>query len=239
MTYADIRAKIHLLTKTNTTSLASASLNLYTQPAEDRVVSLINGADSLWQFDDSNNSDLPIATTNLVSGQQDYSLATTHLTIDRVDVKDTSGNWTPLTQIDQQTLKRDRSQAMSSYQSTNGIPTEYDVLGSSVLLYPTPNFSQNASLKIYFTRGPLKFDYTLGTFTDTTGSTASNPGWNSLFHDLIPLLASYDYCSTNGLKNASNLLVMIQSKEEELKNFYGLRNRDYRPRFTISTDSNK
>ena len=239
MTYADIRSKIHLLTKTNTTSLASASLNLYTQPAEDRVVSLILNSDSLWQFDDSNNTDLPIATTNIVSGQKDYSLATSHLTIDRVEVKDSSGNWTELTQIDQQTLKRDRQVALGAYQDTNGIPQEYDVLGSSVILYPTPNFSQSASLKIYFTRGPLKFDYTTGKFTDGTGATTSSPGWNTLFHDLIPLLASYDYCSTNGLKNANNLMSMIQVKEAELINFYGLRNRDYRPRFTISTDSNK
>src|SRR3990167_7720200 len=41
-----------------------------------------------WEFDDSNQTDLPIATTTLVASQQDYSLATTVSELLRVEVKD-------------------------------------------------------------------------------------------------------------------------------------------------------
>src|SRR3990167_10147115 len=196
-TYDQIRSKVYLLCKTNVTSLPNASLNLYTQPAEDRVVSLILHADAQWQFDDRNYSDLPIATTTITSGQQDYSLAVSHLTIDRARIKDSGGNWTILDPIDRRDLKTDYS---ISIFNGSGLPTHYDKMGSSVFLGPISNYTQAASLELTFTRGPLKFDYTDDKFTDDTGSASSSPGFNTLFHDLIPLWASFNYAIANGLK---------------------------------------
>jgi hypothetical protein len=233
MTAADIKNKIYYLTKTNSTSFPAADILIAINNAYERVGQLILRADAKWQWDDTNQTDLPNATTDLVSGQQDYSLTSTHLTIDRVEIKDAGGNWHLLTQIDQQELKRDRCVALGAYQSTSGTPNEYDLIGSSVFLYPKPNYNSTAGLKIYFTRGPAL--YTSGELSTGT----KQPGFNSLFHDLIPLHVSYEYALANGQNMANGLLTLIQQKEQALNDFYGLRNRDKREGFRITTDSNK
>lgn len=239
MTYTDIANRTYFLTGTSSSSFSNANLTLATQRATERVVALINRSDSKWQWDDTNQSDLPIALATIVSGQQDYSLATTHLSIDRIEVKDSAGNWTRLDPIDQQLLKRDRETALLTYQPTNAIPTEYDIVGASIFLYPVPNYTQVSSLKVYFTRGPLLFSYVLGTFTDATGAVSSSPGFNALFHDLIPLWASYDYALAIGKNNVNQIFTEIQRKEAELIEFYAHRNRDERPNIAVSRDSNK
>lgn len=241
MTYAQIQSKIYLLTKTNSASLTDANLNLYTQPAEDRIASLIMRADSRWQYDDDNRNDLPSATTAITADQQDYSIPTSHLTVERVELKDSGGQWHLLTPIDRrdvrfEPLAEGESSRTGAFQSGTGRPLFYDKKARSILLYPVPNFTQAASLAVYFTRGALKFDYTDDKFTDDTGSASSSPGFAELFHDLIPLWAAYNYAIANGLRNANQLLAEIQRLEAELDEFYGNRNRDERPRFTLSTN---
>ena len=59
----------------------------------DRVNSLIMQADHRWEWDDTNHTDLPIATTTLVNNQQDYGLDTSHLKIIRVEIKNNAGNY--------------------------------------------------------------------------------------------------------------------------------------------------
>lgn len=229
MNLADIQRRIYKNTKTNSTSYDPADMLVDINVAVNRTVSLINRSDSRWEFDDLNNVDLPIATTALVSGQQDYSLATSHLTIDRVEIMDAQGNWTQLTPIDQHDIKRT---ALEAYKKTPGLPVQYDKLGNSVFLYPTPNYSQAASLKLYFTRGPVEF-----TSGDLSAGTKS-PGFNSLFHDLIPLWVSYDYWLPNNESQTTGYMNAITLKETELINFYGLRSRDERPRLTVATNRN-
>ncbi len=242
MTFDTIRSRFYDLTKTNSTSMPNAVVNRYIQPALEQVIALINASDSRWEFDDSNYTDLPIATTNLVANQQDYSLATTHLTIDRVDLLTSSGTWVELTQIDQQDLKRGRKVSLDTYQNTAGIPLEYDVLGNSVFLYPKPNYAQSAGLKLYFTRPGLNYDYTAnanaGQFTDGSGSgaTSDSPGFNSLYHQLIAYIAGYDYAVINIPSLTQGYLNKVTTLTQGLNNFYGLRDRDMRARFSTTQE---
>jgi hypothetical protein len=228
MTLATLKTKIYFLTKTNSTSFGTTDIEQAINNAVEHVVALINKADSRWQWDDNNQTDLPIATTTLTSGQQDYSLSTAHLTIDRIEVKDSAGDWHLLKPIDQQVLKGDRSIALAEYKSTTGLPEEYDIIGSSVILYPTPNYTQAASLKFYFTRGPVALS-----------AAGDIPGFNSLFHDLPAYIVSYEYAVANGLPSANGFFAYIQRREQELNDFYGGRHRDERPRLTVSGESNK
>lgn len=227
MTINDIVQRIYKNTKTNASSYDAPTMLIDINVAENRVISLINRSDSKWQWDDTNNTDLPIATAALVSGQQDYTLATSFLSIDRVDIMDTSGNWTRLQPIDQHEV---RIQGLSTYLKTPGLPIQYDKLGASVFLYPPSNYSQNASLKIFFSRGPNEF-----TSADVSTGT-KQPGFNSLFHDLIPLWVSYDYWLVNDQSLCAGYLGEIQRKEQEIIDFYGLRSRDERPRLSVSTN---
>ena len=48
-------------------------------------------ASDIWTWDDTNQTSLPVATTNLVSGQTDYSLGSTILQIKGVSILDISG----------------------------------------------------------------------------------------------------------------------------------------------------
>lgn len=197
--------------------------------ALDRVTSLIMQSDGRWEWDDENNTDLPIATTSLVSGQQDYSLAITHLQITRVEIQDNvtpTAGWHKLSTIDQKDIFDDAlenfpgvTDAQSS--STNGLPLYYDKLGNSLFLYPAPNYSQTASLKVYFKRPPSYF---------LTSDTTKSPGFNSLYHELIPLWVSYNYAIANGKGNANLLMAQIQLKEDALKGDYDLRDKDDQPR---------
>lgn len=230
MIFTDIKNRVYFLTGSTSASYPIADLTLSANNAVEHIVGLINKSDNRWQFEDTNQSDLPIATTTITSGQQDYSLDTVHHTIDRVEIKDSNGDWHLLKQIDQQRLKGDKAVALNEYKSVNGDPREYDILGSTIMLYPIPDYTLADALKIYFTRGPVPF---------TTADTTESPGFNSLFHDLVPLWVAYDYAFARGKSNAGSILEEIARKERDLEMFYQTRNRDMRGRFTPSTDSNK
>ncbi len=221
MNLTALQAKVYLLTKTNSGNFPSSDLNQALNNALERVVRLINNADSRWQWDDDTQTDLPIATATITSGQQDYSLATSHLSIDRVEIKHNGApTFTLLTSIDQ----HDKLLALDNV--STGTPTEYDKLGSSVLLYPIPNYTQDASIKIYFTRGPVAL---------STGGDV--PGINSLFHDLLAYHVAHEHAISNGFPSAALLGVEIERREKALYDFYGHRSRDERPRIGVRANN--
>jgi len=245
--FTNIETRIHFLTGTDINSFPNADLNHAVGEGTKRVSTLINRYRTGWQYDDENYTDLPIDEADLVSGQQDYNLKTEHITVDRVDILSENGDALNLTQIDQQLLKRDRKVALDNYKSTDGTPDEYDIMGNSIFLYPAPNYAKTKGLIVYFTRPPLLFDYTDDTFStaqnpqlaSAQGSSTSVPGFNQLFHDLIPLWASFDYLQFRKPEKAQSILIRIQTMERELEESYGLRNRDERQRISVTTDSNK
>src|ERR1035437_6607564 len=81
-----------------------ATFTRYINEALNRIVNLIMTADGRWQYDDTNNTDFPIATTSLSttlgSEQQDYSFDITMLRILRIEVMDNTGAFRKLTPID-------------------------------------------------------------------------------------------------------------------------------------------
>ncbi len=245
MKYSDIQTRFQQLTQTNSTEISTAVLNSYIQPAEDRVWSKILKCDGRWQWDDTNNTTFPTATFDLVSGQADYALATTHLKVIGVAVKLASGVWRRLLPFDPADLGTSNTPLSfiplvtfgptmdrSEFLKTPALPQYYDKLGNSVVMYPAPDngisVTLTAGAKVYFQRGGKHFDYTLGTFTDGTGSTATEPGFNSLYHDLVPLWAAYDYCIINLPSLANGYMQEIIRKEQELVADYSKRDADER-----------
>lgn len=220
MTISDIVNSIYIKTKTNSTSYPAADMLIAINNAYERVASLILQADGRWQWDDTNfTTDFPIATTNLVLGQADYTLASTHLRILRVEVADSSGTFSKLEQFDPADKLTD---SLTQLATETGTPTTYDIIGASVVLYPKPNYNYTAGLKIYFQRGPSLFT----SAEVTTGS--KNPGFNSLYHDLIPLWVAYNYALDNSQSTANGYMNEIIRKEESLKDDYSSRNKDQR-----------
>jgi len=149
-----------------------------------------------WEFDDSNHTDLPIATTTLVNGQQDYSLPTEALDILRVEVLDSSGDYQLMKLID----KSEVGESLSEYYETAGMPFQYDLLGNSIFLYPKPSTSQVTAakgLKLYLSRDIDEF-----TITDTS----QQPGFVNSFHEIIAFGSAYDFAIANGIQNKITIL---------------------------------
>lgn len=183
--------------------------------ALDRVVALIQRADNVWEWDDTNNTDLPIATTTLVAEQQDYSLSVTHLKLKEVRVKDGAGNYHVLAPI----TRHELSDAQLT--ATSGMPAYYDVLGNSLFLYPKPAataVTTSAGLELQFQRGASYFAY-----TDTT----KTPGFATQFHRLISLYAALDYCQVNDLdKRVAKIMAVLSKMEADCIDFYSQRDAD-------------
>jgi len=219
MTITNIIDKVYFYTKTNSTSFPAAQMLLAVNNAYERIVSLVMKADGRWEWDDTNQTDLPVATTTLVNAQQDYTLATAHLSITAVSVKNVNGNYALLQPISQRDITID----LDEYMKTDGMPQYYDKIGSSIMLYPAPataSVTTASGLKVSFQRAPVLF-------TSAEVATGTKvPGFNSLYHDLISLWVSYEYAIANGLQNATQLFAEIVRKEDALKDDYSKRSKD-------------
>lgn len=226
MTYAQIEKRIRfLLTGSSTGSLdyLAADMLANVNEALNRTVSVMMRADSRWEFDDSNFETLPVGTTNLQNSQADYNIASgSFLNLIRLEVKDPSGNWIFLNPI---SYEDKRGVAMTEWAKTEGMPRDYDKVGTSIILYPTPNYSSEAGLRAYFQRPPSYF---------TAGDADKEPGFNPLYHDILPVRASIDYCLANGLNNT---MVSLENKlarlETDLVDDIAKRSRDEQPRMSV------
>lgn len=198
-----------------------ATFTRYINEALNRVVNLIMTADGRWQFDDTNNTDFPIATTDLVttlgSEQQDYTFDITMLRILRIEVLDNTGAWRKLTPIDENDIY---DQSLTDFLKTPGLPVYYDKQGASIFLYPKPlatAVTSTAGLKVWFQRPPSYF-----TISDTT----KVPGFNSMYHRLVALIASRDYAMFKSLSNVKSIADKVAQDEDSLVENYALRNKD-------------
>lgn len=193
----------------------------------DRATSLILKCDGRWEWDDNNQTSLPISTTNLVSGQADYEISTvTFLNIIRVEMNDSSGN---AIQLIPMSYNDRRGEAMTEWAKTNSTPQYYDKVGNSLILYPTPNYSSTAGLKVYYQRMPDYF---------TTDDTTQEPGFNPQFHRLLSLYSARDYCLVNELDNKLKKIENeIAKLEIALIEFYSSRIKDEQPRLTLAKES--
>ena len=195
--------------------------------AGDRVSSLIMRSDNTWDWDDTNNTDLPIGTTTLLDGQQDYSIPVTQLKISRVRVKDSQGNYVVLEPVNRRDLTD------SELTATAGMPSKYDLLGNSIMLYPKPattNVTTSAGLEVQFQRGFSYFVY-----TDTT----KVPGFATPFHRLVSLYAALDYCEANELdKRVTRIQNKINALEAELVEHYSRRAKDIQPSLRVDNTEN-
>jgi len=206
----------------DTVSYSDADLTRNINSWYRQVDSWIWQAAGNWEYDDSNYTDLPIATTDLVDEQKDYSLPTACHKILRVEVMDSNGNYQKLTPIDQ----TDIQEAMTEFQETNGMPIYYDVVGRSIVLYPTPSSSDVTTtdgLKLYMSR-------TIDEFAATDTSTEA--GFDANFHRSLSLGAALDWAYAHDMP--ANLITSINSQlalqRESINKFYGTRHTDYKPR---------
>jgi len=170
-----------------------------------------------WQYDDSNRTDLPIAQTTLVHGQQDYSIPTNAQRLERVEVKTSGGDWVKLRNID----SRNISTAIDEFEETDGLPIYYDMIGRSIMLYPTPSSAyctMTSGLQVVVSRDVSAF---------ASASTAE-PGFARPFHRLLSLGAAIDF--TRDPSEQKRLVQMKDRLEKGLIRFYSKREEEGKTR---------
>jgi hypothetical protein len=183
--------------------------------AYDKVANLIMSSDGKWEWDDTNHTELPIGTTDLVSGQQNYTLDVEYITVSKVIIYDSAGNKHVLQPID----RTDPGAAtyLTDPLTITGQPIWYDKMGVSLRLYPIPNYDYTGGLEVYFQRKASYFAY-----TDTT----KNPGIPSIFHRLLSLEASLDYAISKQMPQKNDLAVQVKEMEDQIVEFYSKRSKD-------------
>jgi len=185
--------------------------------AYDKLATLIMSVDNRWQWDDRNyTSDLPIASTDIVNGQRQYTLALEHLRIVRVQVTDSAGNLLTARSID---IHDPEGRAIYDEAPTpvEGIPVLYDKSADVLTLYPTPNYDKTDGLIVHFQRQPSYF---------VASDTTKRPGVASLFHRYLSLAASADYAISHGMDKKNDLFTMVRTMEEDIKDWYSKRSKD-------------
>src|SRR3990167_11072324 len=162
MKISDINAEARLLTDTDTTSYTAANLLRRINAAYEIVIGWIINADGTWQFDDSNYTDQPRGTIDLVEGQQAYTFASDYLQIEMIEIKTANWDWQKISPLDHSELggvSPDEHYGLSSGNPTKSLPEHYDLFtDDSFRLYPAPtsgSVTLNAGLCLALSHYPL------------------------------------------------------------------------------------
>lgn len=129
--------------RTGQTNLTDAVGLEYLDFALDNYSNIVMTSDGRWKFDDINNTTHPKGYVAAVSGQNDYELDVTFLQVDQVHFKTSAGAWTVLEPVDS---KDYQDMPLDQVYKTAGTPKVFDYDGTSIWLYPAPNFSDSGDL---------------------------------------------------------------------------------------------
>jgi hypothetical protein len=204
--------------------------------ALEELVGKIISSDGAWEWDDTNQTDLPVGTGTLVEGQESYSFASEYLKIKRIKVKTVNGQWILLKQIDQRELEGE-GQAIETYfgltsgNPNKGLPEYYDILGDSIRLYPSPTstvVTLTSGLKVEFVRTAVLFSVVGTDASPSTAADATAPGLPSTYHVLLAYKAALPFCMTYKKDRVALYLNQIQKMETDLLKFYARRNPNHR-----------
>lgn len=193
-----------------------------------RIWHIIHKKTGNWSYDSGSYTDLPVATTNLVSGTTAYALPETALTVKRIEAKDASGQWTVLEPITEEKIP----EAIGEFMDTSSQPSYYTLKDGVINLYPASNYASTDGLKIYYDRGAVEFVY---------NATTATPGFASPYHEILPLGASIEWYKIKQPQSLT-LAVYIQDYaklEKSIEEHYSSRFKDYKPKIGRAYSSYK
>jgi hypothetical protein len=200
-----------------------------------------------WAFDDTNHDDYPIISTDIVSGQRDYSVLEDQdgnpiLDIYKVVISDAQGNGRELEPIevtanDHRHAHWDIS-AFYNGTTTSGVPNKYAKTGNGIFLDPVPNYNRTGGLLLYVNRAASRF-----TYTDTT----KKPGVPALFQKYLWLKPALDYARRNNLSSYPRIEAEVIKLEGmpsrgiqgAIQRYFGRRERDIRKGMRSAYSDNK
>lgn len=178
---------------------------------------------SSWKFDDANQTTLPIATTDLVDGQEDYTMPSNTLSIERVEVLNAAGDGQLLRRM---TKEEVMDGSLTEYYETDGLPRYWRLEGQSVLLKPAPatgSVTITAGLRIYFSRD-------ISALTESAyRNITTEPGFHINFHPYVAFGAAVDYGVSKSYtqEKMANLRIGLMEYQRDLENYYAKRDDSY------------
>lgn len=168
----------------------------YLNEALARYAQIALMSDYNWEWDDRNQTDLPIGTTALVASQPDYAFSTEHAIVTAVEVKDASGGWHALMELDERFFAENNF-SISEYNKTPGTPYQYTKVANSIMLFPPANYAQAASLKVHFKRPPSYY---------TVADTTKLQGFTDMHATYLSDYATWKYASRPPVQANVNIL---------------------------------
>jgi len=181
------------------------------------VVNIMKAQGKKWRYDDPNNSGNATTTDNLVDTQARYTLPTSILTLDSVEVLDSGGNARRLKFLTLDDMKT----TVTDYKTADGLPREYRLEGEDIILEPAV-----AASDVTLADG-LIYHYTREVDGFAATDTTQEPGFAEPFHRIISLGMAYDWLLVNGpLDKADRVRQEIEVLMADLREFYSDRARD-------------
>ena len=232
MTIADLNAFTRFLCDADTTSYTAANLLITVNNALEVITGKLINSDGNWQYDDTNYTDLPIGTGNLVSGQSSYSFSSEYLDVLEVMILTTGGIYQRITPFDPSEMNMSWDEWVNSSTGTipNGFPQYYDKVGDSIRLdrSPTATYATlTAGLKVRFKR-------TADLFTSDQVTTGTKvPGIASPYHSLIAYMAAIPYCMSYKKDRVALYEKKVDEMTKDMIEFYTRRAKDERPVMSV------
>lgn len=192
--------------------------------ALDRYFTIATNANNSWEIDDTTYSTHSIGTTNLVSGQTDYSMPAGLIDIMTVELKNQSGDWRTLKPIDILEVNA----PLEELYETSGDPIYYDKKGNSIFIFPAPNYNSTLGLKIKYTR---RANYFIP--TDTT----KKPGIPEIHHPYIVNFGITEYKMAKYPQDARIYENARIQWEDSIKKYWSKRGKDKQIGIRINYES--
>lgn len=189
-----------------------------------RFASIAMKSDTRWSFHDGNYTTHPEAYTTMTAGQRDYGLSELHLQLRHVYVKNKDGKKIPLKPIDELDIAK-LGASVDDYFETDGMPQYYDKVGRAIKLLPSPSAAETTltgGLYVTYTSAPSYFVY---------NEASKQPGIPLIFQEHPAIYASWKYANDKQMfeKSAAYKAELLEM-EQDVVDFYSMRDRDDRPK---------
>ncbi len=226
MNISQIDSRVTFLTGLGTDIYLPAERLLSINKYYDQLHSIILDSQDEWDFDDSNLTDLPIASTDLMANTGVYALPSTIYKLNKLEINYGSG-FIKVNPLDLNETSLSEDEVLSRATVENPF---YRVFSQTIQLYPAPTSDVSGGLKIYYDREVAEF-----TSAEVTTGT-KKPGIDRLWHDYIALGASVDAGLKYTLTNLASLETKLQDMENRIRKYYGQKVVDRKYKITNSIE---
>jgi hypothetical protein len=205
----------------NTTLLKQVTSDV-NETIYDIVIQILLSQDN-FDWDDVNHTDYPIGTDSLVAGQRDYTFAAAlgFLQIKRLDITYNGSDYYRATPVDSGAFDFGLGNTTDEDGQFNKTSPVFDPKANGFWLYPTASAADvtaGAEFRVEFTREFDEF---------TSADTTQEPAIDRPFHELIAIGAALKWAVIKDAKKARNLKTLYDEGMQNLRDYYGNRNKDF------------